>query len=159
MVETGRDLFNSVACYSSDDEKMQLLGNFPEVMSLLFRQVATRCFAPSGSYVKLLPVRLSRSVGLTDVPVTPNSNGLVRGSDTEEKRGVARRGVGAPRDCLSLPLFHPPLELFILAQIALPTSTAKLTSANFYDAFALTPLRRHPHGQNFNLYEGLPNSV
>lgn len=71
---------------------MQLLGNLPEVMSLLFRYVATRCFARS--YVKLLPVRLSRSVGLTDVSVTPNSNGSVHGSDTEEKRGVAR-GEGA----------------------------------------------------------------
>lgn len=46
------------------------------------------------SYVKLASVRLSRSVGPTDVPVTPNSSGLVHGSDTGEKRGVAK-GKGA----------------------------------------------------------------
>lgn len=46
-------------------------------------------------YVKLVLVRLSRSVGPTDVPMTPNSSGLVHGSDTGEKRGVAK-GKGCP---------------------------------------------------------------
>lgn len=96
--------------------------------------------------------------------VTPNSSGLVdglaagettaTGVETREREEGGGRNRGAPARTVC-----SPLKLFIPAQIALPTSTAKLTSSNFYGASALTSLRRHPHGQNFDLYEGLPNSV
>lgn len=95
--------------------------------------------------------------------VTSNSSGSRSGRLAgETTTGVEVREKGAAGDRKALCARYSvcsSLKLFIPAQIALPTSTAKLTSFNFYDASALTPLRRHPHGQNFDLYEGLPNSV
>lgn len=72
--------------------KIQLSRRFSESNESL---ILLRCHSLlRPSYVKFVRVRLSRSVGPTDVPVTPNSSGLVHGSDTGEKRGVAK-GKGA----------------------------------------------------------------
>jgi len=121
------------------------------------RQVAVRCFDLSGTP---LPVRTSRPVGPIDITCDIKLGSI--GPAIGETAGVEVRenGKGArDRKALRACSVCSSLKLFIPAQIALPTSTAKLTSSNFYDASALTLLRRHPHGQNFDLYEGLPNSV